>query len=396
MAQALEGVKIADFSQLMQGPWATQKLADMGADVIKIEPIGGELEREVPAMGRMYDEKSPFYLAMNRNKRSLTVDLKSDEGIEAVLDLIERSDVLVENFRPGVMDRLGLGYEDVTEENENIIYVSASGFGSTGPYADRPGQDLLAQAMSGKASITGRRDDPPMPAGTFIADELSATLIALHVAIALYYRERTGTGQRIEANLLDAMIDALTQEITSELTMEESASRSEAGIGHAYMSAPYGYYETEDGYVAISMSPPAQLGETLDIEQLKEYSSQEEVYDDRDEIKRLVEERTKEFETDEVLELFSEADIWASDILTIEEMADDPQVAHNEMIVELEDPDVGTYKTTGLPVTMSETPGRIESTPPRAGEHTEEVLTEIGYSESEARELAESDAFGGS
>jgi crotonobetainyl-CoA:carnitine CoA-transferase CaiB-like acyl-CoA transferase len=316
---------------------------------------------------------------MNRNKRSIAVDLKLDEGREIALDIIADADILIENFRPGVMDRLGLGYEDARAVNENIIYVDASGFGSDGPYKDRPGQDLLIQGMSGIASYTGRRDDPPTPAGTAVVDEHSATLIAFNTMIALFHRERTGKGQKVEANLMNAAIDMQCQEITAILNMDEKFERSESGIAAAWLGAPYGIYETEDDYVAIAMSPLEPLAEIFDRDDLTTYETTRETYRNRDELKRKIEAETRTWETESLLNALLEKDIWAARVNDFHEMAADPQVQHNEMIVEMDHPDGGTFETTGIPVTMSETPGSIRSRPPTAGEHTDEILENLGY-----------------
>lgn len=387
MAGALEDVRIADFTQMMQGPWATQKLAEMGADVVKIERIGGEWERELRAAGELHEGVSPFFLAMNRNKRSVTLDLKRDRGRRAALDIVADADVLVENFRPGVMDRLGLAYEDVTEVNPEIVYVSGSGFGSDGPYVDRPGQDLLIQALSGLASQTGRRDDPPTPAGSAVVDEHSAMLIAFSVLVALYHRERTGEGQRAEVNLLNSAIDMQCQEITAALSMGMEARRSEAGIAAPFNNAPYGIYETADGYIAIAMAPMDVLADAIGLDGVDEYDSPAEVFDHRDEIKRTLEAFTRDRPTDELLDRLLGADVWAAEVKDFHEMAADPQVAHNEMIRELEHPEYGTFTTTGIPVTLSETPGEITSPPPAAGEHSLEILEEAGYDDEELDRL---------
>jgi len=394
MSQALDGVTIADFTQMMQGPWATQKLADMGADVIKIERPGGEWERGLDAAGELLDGVSPFFLAMNRNKRSLTLDLKSDDGVDVALDIVEEADILVENFRPGVMEKFGLGYDDVREVNENIVYVSASGFGSDGPYVDRPGQDLLLQAQSGLASYTGRKDDPPTPVGTAIVDEHSATLIALNTMFALFYRERTGEGQKVETNLLNASIDFQCQEVTAVLNMDREFERSEEGIAQAWIGAPYGMYETADGYVAIAMTPMDKLADVLNLPELAEYDTPAKAYEHRDEIKQTLETHTRERTTEELLETLLAADVWASEVNDFHEMAADPQVEHNEMIVELEHPQGGTFETTGVPASHSETPGTIESRPPRPGEHSEEILGEIGYDDGKVAALVDEGIVG--
>ncbi|MCU4975449.1 CoA transferase [Halobacteria archaeon AArc-m2/3/4] len=394
MSGALDGVTVADFTQMMQGPWATQKLADMGADVIKIERIGGEWERSLEAGGELLEDISPFFLAMNRNKRSIEVDLKSDRGREIALEIVRDADVLVENFRPGVMDRFGLGYDDVQEVNPEIVYVSSTGFGRDGPYADRPGQDLLLQSMSGIARYTGRRDDPPTPVGTAVVDEHSATLIALHTMFALFHRERTGEGQRVDANLLNAALDIQCQELTAALNMDETFERSEEGIAQAWLGGPYGIYETADGYLAIAMTPMPHLAETVGIDELAEYDTSKAVYEHRDEIKRTLEAYTRERSTDDLLEKLLEADIWAAPVQDFDDVNKNPQVEHNEMLLELEHPNGGTFTTTGFPVDHSATPAKIRQHPPVAGEHTDEILEELGYDERDRAELADSGVIG--
>ncbi|WP_157972568.1 CaiB/BaiF CoA-transferase family protein [Saliphagus sp. LR7] len=381
MKQALDGITIADFTQMMQGPWATQKLADMGADVIKIERIGGEWERKLPAGGELYDGVSPFFLAMNRNKRSVTLDLKSEGGQQVALDIAAEADAVVENFRPGVMEKFNLSYDDVREVNPEVVYVSASGFGSDGPYADRPGQDLLLQAMSGLANYTGRKDDPPTPVGTAVVDEHSATLIALNTMFALFHKERTGEGQRLEANLLNAALDFQCQELTAAMNMDKDFERSKEGVAQAWLGGPYGIYETADGYVAIAMTPMDVLADVTGLDELKEFDGEEATYEHRDEIKRILEAYTRTQPTDELLEKFLTADIWISSVEDFDDVQANPQIQHNDMIVELDHPDGGTFRTVGPPVDHSETPASLEEGPPNPGQHTEEVLAEHGYDE---------------
>lgn len=394
MESILEGIRVADFTQMMQGPWATQKLADMGADVIKVERIGGEWERQLHAGGELLNGVSPFFLAMNRNKRSIEVDLKSDGGREVALNLIETSDVLVENFRPGVMERLGLGYEDVQAVNPEIIYVSASGFGPDGPYAERPGQDLLLQAMSGLARYTGRKGDPPTPVGTAIVDEHAASQIALSTMMALFHKIRTGAGQRVDANLLNASIDFQCQEITAAMNLDVDFERSEEGIAQAWLGGPYGIYETADGYIAIAMSPLDTLADLFDEDRLRNFDSPKDEYEHRDEIKRTVESHTRKKPTDELLELLLEADVWAGPVNDYQDLAADPQVKHNNMFVDIEHPQGGTFTTVGIPCRFSETPGVIETRPPRSGEHTREVLLELGYDHGEIRAFEDEEVTG--
>ncbi len=387
MQQVLDGITIADFTQMMQGPWATQKLADMGANVIKIERIGGEWERELSAGGELYDGVSPFFLAMNRNKRSVTLDLKSEKGQQVALDIAAEADAVVENFRPGVMEKFNLSYEDICEVNPEVVYVSASGFGPDGPYADRPGQDLLLQAMSGLANYTGRKDDPPTPAGTAVVDEHSATLIALHTMFALFHKERTGEGQRVEASLLNAALDFQCQELTAAMNMDKDFERSEEGIAQAWLGGPYGIYETADGYIAIAMAPMDVLADATGLDKLQKFDGEEATYEHRDEIKRTLEAYTRTRPTDELLEELLAADIWASAVEDFDDVQENPQVQHNDMIVELDHPNGGTFETIGAPVEHSETPASFEEGPPSPGQHTEEVLAEYGYDDETIADL---------
>lgn len=380
MPQILEDVTIADFTQLMQGAWATQKLGDMGADVIKIEPPHGEPERQVAFAGEFFDGWAPGFLAKDRNKRSVILNLKSEAGHEAVLDIIAEADVVMENFRPDVMERLGLSYDDVREVNEDIIYVSASAYGSSGPYADRPGQDLLYQSMTGLTALTGRRDDPPTPGGTVFVDEHSATLIAYYTVSALFHRERTGEGQKLEASLLDSGVDFMCQEITYALNTDKDITRGEKSHGHHMLIPPYGIYETADSYLALGYSPLDLVADTLEIEnKLGTYESTAELYEHRDEIHDTIEAETRQWELDELVEVLVDADIQAVEVASPGDVDDNPQIQHNGMLIDVEHPEGGTFKTTGFPVSMSRTQEAVTQRPPKLGEHTEEVLSELGY-----------------
>jgi crotonobetainyl-CoA:carnitine CoA-transferase CaiB-like acyl-CoA transferase len=389
MTGALDGITIADFTTAHQGPWATQKLGEMGAEVVKIERPGGEWSRDLTTGGG-YDINgmSPFWLSANRNKRSITLDLKMDEGHEVAMDIIERADVLVENFRPGVMDRLDLDYETVRDTSPDIVYVSASGFGSDGPYADRPGQDLLMQAISGITTSVGHKGDPPTAVPFPVIDGHSAMQIVSNTLAALFHRERTGEGQKVEVNLLDSALDTQCQAFTVELNIDYEYERSDAGIAQKYSDAPYGLYETADGYVAIAMTPMEPLAEVLNLPEIGEYESPE-TFTERDEIKRTIEARTCELETDDLLEDLLAADIWAARVNDFEAAADDPQVERNGMIVEVDHPHEGTFQTTGVPGSLSESPSAVQRRPPRAGEHTEAILRECGYGDPQIRSLAE-------
>jgi crotonobetainyl-CoA:carnitine CoA-transferase CaiB-like acyl-CoA transferase len=385
-AMALEGVRVLDFTQMMMGPWATQFLGDMGAEVIKVERPGvGEWERGLRSTGDLLDGQSPFFLAMNRNKKSLTLNLKDQRARGIVLRLAEGSDLVVENFRPGVMDRLGIGYEDLRAVNPALVFVSGSGFGQTGPYVDRPGQDLLIQAMSGLAAYGGRAGDPPMPSGSSIVDASTALLLAFGSMVGIVHRLRTGEGQRIDVSLFDTAVALQCQEIAAFLNMERRFERSEAGVGGAWLSAPFGIYRTADGHLALAMGSLAVLGDLIDEPRLGEFEEPGRAYDDRDEAYRLVQTRLVEQPTAEWLELFATKDLWCAPVQGFEELVDDPQVAHNELLATVRHPSGRELRVVGVPARFSATPGSVRSGPPAVGQHTDEVLASTGYSEEEIR-----------
>lgn len=395
MTRALEGVRVLDFTQMMMGPWATQFLGDMGADVVKIErPGAGEWERGLRAMGELLDGQSPFFLAMNRNKRSVAIDLKHPRARDVVLRLAERSELVVENFRPGVMDRLGIGYDDLRTMSPSIVFVSGTGFGPDGPYVGRPGQDLLIQSMTGLAAYGGRRDDPPTPSGSSIVDASTALLLAFSAMVGLFHRERTGEGQRIDVSLFNTAIALQCQEIAAFLNMGKPFDRSEAGIGGAWLSAPFGIYLTADRPIAIAMASLAVVGELIGAPELAEYDEGNRAYDERDDVYRIVQERLIERPAADWLEILATKDVWAAPVQTFDDLVDDPQVEHNRLVETVRHPSGGDLRVVGVPMRFSETPGEIRSGPPAVGAHTDEVLSEAGFSEAEIRALRDDGLMG--
>jgi crotonobetainyl-CoA:carnitine CoA-transferase CaiB-like acyl-CoA transferase len=386
---ALEGIRVLDFTQMMMGPWASQFLADMGADVIKVErPGAGEWERGLHAVGELLDGESPFFLAMNRNKRSVALNLKDERARDVCRRLAERSDLVMENFRPGVMDRLGLGYEDLRRVNASIVYVSGSGFGPDGPYVDRPGQDLLIQAMSGLAAYGGRRGDPPTPAGSSIVDAGTALLLAFSAMVALFHRERTGEGQRVDVSLFNTAIALQCQELAAFLNLERRFDRSEAGIGGAWLSAPFGVYRTADGWLALAMASLAVIGELLDLPEVAAYEDERSAYDHRDEVKELVQRRLAERPTAEWLGILAARDVWCAPVQTFEDVVDDPQLDHNGLLTTVPHPDTARdVRVVGVPMRFSATPGTIRTGPPAVGQHTDEVLRELGFGDDDVRSM---------
>ncbi|TRX60053.1 CoA transferase [Fulvivirga sp. M361] len=374
----LKGLVIADFSQLAQGPFATQMLSDMGAEVIKIEPVKGDWMRHY-SYGNLYPEgESISFVSFNRNKRSIALDLKDPEQSKIAIGIIKKSDILIENFRPGVMERLELGYAEMKPLNPRLVYCSSSGYGASGPYLKRPGQDLMAQSISGSAALNGKKGDIPIATAVGQADLLTSLFIVQSVLAAIYSREKTGKGQKIEANLLNSAVGFHVQEVTAFLHKGSNPERSESGIPNPWLGAPYGIYHTRDGYVSVGMNSVRRLARALNFAKYdsEEYDSNN-IIENRDEIRKDFEEVFRQKTTEEWLIILLEEDIWCSQVNTFEEMVEDPQIKHNNMILEYEHPTIGPVKTTGFPVSFSDTPQRISRPAPLLNEHAAEILKEF-------------------
>lgn len=389
MNQALEGVRVLDFSQLLQGPFASQMLGDLGADVIKVERFqSGDLYRSMTFFNQwIAANESPCFMAWNRNKRSISLDIKKEEGKEIVRKLLKNADVVLENFRPGVMKRLGFGYEDCRSINPKIIYCSASGWGSDGPYLTRPGQDLLVQSVSGAIMTSGKKSDGPVALGTALCDQVNAYNCVYAILAALYYREKTGVGQEIQTNLLSSAISFQMQDFFTIQNLGANFERPESGIAHPGNGAPFGTYKTEDGYIAIAMNPFDVIVKALGDESLLKYNNPQILFENRDEVFRKIEEITQKKTTGEWLEIMLGLDLWVSQVNEQKDVEFDPQVQHNKTFVEIEHIKAGKIKTVNIPFTMSETPGEIKRASPLIGEHSIEILKEAGYEEDEIRKM---------
>jgi crotonobetainyl-CoA:carnitine CoA-transferase CaiB-like acyl-CoA transferase len=370
---ALSGIRVLDFTALLQGPYATQILADLGADVVKLEKQEGEWMRHWGIfMTRTLGETDAF-LALNRNKRSVQFNPKDSDDYERIMYLVERADVVVENFRPGVMDRLGLGYETLKIRNPRLIYAASSGYGQSGPYVKRPGQDLLVQALTGAMWLNGRKSDPPMCTGVAIADQFTGLHLVVAILAALQSRHRTGRGQRVDVNLMSCMLAAQQQEFTVFLNHGGSYERPGENIGHPGLTAPAGIYATSDGHMILAMFPCPKLGEILEVDWLAEYDTNDKMMEARDDVYRKLAAHFASKTTAHWIDLLTANDVWCAPVRQYPDVEADPQIAHNKAIWEVPYADTeATYRTVGSPFSFSETPARVRNGAPRLGQHTPE------------------------
>ena len=388
---ALSGMVVLDLTQIMAGPFCTMSLADMGADVIKVEKLnGGDDNRR---MGPPFiNDWSAGFLALNRNKRSLAVDLRSEVGRIMFKRLVEKADAVVENFRPGVMERLGLDYESLAAIKPSLVYCSVSGFGNSGPYAKKGGFDLVAQGVSGLMSITGHPDLPPAKVGVPITDISAGLLAANGVLCAYIHALKTGHGQQVDTSLMEAGVAYTVWE--SSVYFADGDIPGPLGSAHR-VSAPYQALRTLDGYLNIGAATQPTW------EQLCRAIGQESLIDDyrflmpgdrkarQDELATLLEETFSTDTTGNWLKLLEDAGVVAGPIYNMDQVYKDPQVLARQMLVDLEDPELGTIHNIGIPVKLSSTPGQIRTRAPMLGEHSVEVLIENGFSQAEVDELLE-------
>lgn len=383
MTLPLENIRVVDLTQVMAGPFCTLLLGDMGADVIKVEPPdGGDLSRSMGGAGlRMKGSDNAPFLALNRNKRSVTLDLRTPLGLEAFRALVATADVLVENFRPGVTRRLGVDYETLSALNPGLVYASISGFGQSGPYADRPGFDLIAQAMSGVMSVTGEAGGEPTKCGLPISDLAAGLYAANGVMAALLARARTRRGQHVETSLFEAALGLSVWESTEYW----ATGRTPQALGSAHrLNAPYQALRTADGHIVLAALTPAQwtkLCAALGRPALAEDSRFATNGDRMAHRTQLVEELEAALSggtTDRWVESLLAAGVPAGPLWTYPQVFDDAHARARGMIEEIEHPVEGTIRTLGFPLKMLGTPMRVRRPPPLLGEHTDEVLRELG------------------
>jgi CoA:oxalate CoA-transferase len=392
MAKALEGVRVLDFTQYLSGPHCTSVLSELGAEIIKIEMPGkGEPERQ--AMPKTPKKESYQFLSYNRGKKSITLNLKSPKGVEIAKKLAAKVDILVENFAPGGMDRLGLGYEDVKKINPSIIFASISGFGQTGPRRNDVSYDVVAQAMGGLMSVTGYPDGEPLKAGISLGDYMGGYNGAIAILAALYYRKMTGEGQAIDISMQDGIWAMVFPDRANYFDTHEVPKRFGNKLSS---SAPFGAYNAKDGFVVICTITDPQWHKVLeamgrqDLIGEQRYATREFRTKNMEEVDGLVQAWCKEKTVDEVFAILKKFGVPCSPLPTFDQVASDPHLISREMIVEVDQPVSGKVKLSGSVYKMSKTPGNRKMRVSEVGEHNQEIYGELlGMDAHEMKQLKE-------
>ena len=392
----LKGLKVIDLSHIMAGPACSMLLADMGADVIKVEKIpgGDDARRMVPPT--VADESAAF-LIMNRNKRGIAVDLRTGTGRGALARLLKNADVLIENYRRGKMEKMGFGYEALHELNPKLIYCSISGFGRTGPYADRGGFDLVAQGMTGLMSITGERaGGPPMKAGAPVTDITAGILACVGILAALHSRASTGQGQLVDTSLFEAGITHTYWH--SAICFATGKAPGPMGSAHP-LNAPYQAFPASDGWITVGAANQENWLRLIDVLNAPALRDDSRFLNNAERMRNLSALTTalapffQKRSVAEWLRRLEECGVPAGPVLDIAQMHADPQALAREMIVETTHPTAGKVKAIGLPIKFSDTPGGVRKAAPLMGEHTREVLLETGFSDTEIEQMAKQGAI---
>ena len=380
LERPLQGLLVLDFSQFLSGSLATLRLADMGARVIKIErPGSGDLGRTIYLSDTDVHGENTLFHAINRNKESYAADLKNPDHQKKLHQFIKRADVMVQNFRPGVIERLGFGFADVSKLNDRIVYGVVSGYGNAEAWRDRPGQDLLAQARSGIMWLSGDEGNPPTPMALAIADMLAGHCLCEGILACLVRRSVSGRGGLVETSLIEALLDFQFEVLTTHLNDgRRPPRRSSYRNAHAYLAAPYGVYDTADSYLAIAMTPLSTLGKLLDIPELQEISDPAEGFRNRDRLKQTIARRLKEHTTEHWLEILNAADIWCAEVLDWPKLFASEAFRQLDMVQTLHNGTIAEILTTRLPIRLDGNVLKSEKLAPKVGQHNSVIEKEFG------------------
>jgi len=380
----LENLLVIDFSQFLSGPSASLRLADLGARVIKIErPDVGDLCRQLYISNLSLDGDSTLFHSINRNKEFFAADLKNPNDLVAIHKLLRRADVMIQNFRPGVMERTGLGYVAVHELNPRLVYGEVTGYGKSGPWINKPGQDLLVQSLSGLPYLNGDATQPPVPFGLAVADILAGAHLVQGILAALVRRGLSGQGAHVEVSLLESVLDLQFEVLTTYLNDGgKPPVRSSINNAHAYLGAPYGIYATSDGYVALAMGSIVRLGELLGCPALSTYKDPALLFSERDEIKSVLADHLRQRTTNQWLDILEPADVWCSDVLTWDRLLQHPGFTALNMIQTITRPGGGdepavVMRTTRCPLRIDGELLSNDTPAPRIGEHTARLRQEF-------------------
>jgi CoA:oxalate CoA-transferase len=375
----LDGLLVVDFSQFLAGPSASLRLADLGARVIKIErPDGGDLCRRLYISNLELDGDSTLFHSINRNKESFAADLKDAGDRAEVQSLLRGADVVIHNFRPGVMERLGCDYDSAVKINPNVVYGEITGYGNAGPWHQKPGQDLLVQSLSGLPWLSGNVDDPPVPFGIAVADLFTGAHLVQGILACLVRKGVTGRGGRVEVSLMESILDFQFEVLTTHLNDGgKLPQRSAVNNAHAYLGAPYGIYATADGYLALAMGSVTRLGELLECSELLAYSTPACLFEQRDKIKSILSDHLKTRTTDYWLAILEPADVWCADVLTMQSLMTHEGFKALDMVQEITRPGCEPMRTLRCPLRVDGQLLKNDKGAPRLGADTETIRKEF-------------------
>ena len=395
MLDLLKDIRIVSFTHFLFGPMGVQTLADLGADVIAVEPLNGSFQRGWGAEGnKNVDSQTVLFLSVDRNKRSIAINLKSRRGYEITRKILASADVMVSNYRPGVLDKLGFSYDELRKENPGLVYAAASGYGPDGPYVKRPGQDLLVQALTGLAAINGPAETGPRPVGLSAVDHHGAALLALGIVTALFRRERTSLGSRVDVSLLTAALDLQMEPLVSYLNGKQPDSVTPPEyIGGFHYEAPYGIYPTRDGHVAISLTSLKVLNKALQSEDLTAFDDSEN-FEKREEIAKCIARATRTKSNAQWQELFDQHGIWHQPVNDYAAVAEDPQVRHNNCLLTVEGSTGSKITLVNHPIRFDGQATEVRLPPQPIGAQTNEILQDLGYSQVEIEQLKQDKVIG--